>query len=95
MNQDQRYALAKEQARKLRGFYSHLATYVVLNIVLAIVNLVVSPGDLWFYWITIFWGIGLVFHALDVFTIQGRFLGSEWEERKAKEIMDKRERKAG
>jgi hypothetical protein len=33
-------------------------------------------------------GIGLVAHGLSVFGLGG-FLGSEWEERKIKEIVDK------
>lgn len=92
---EQAYRSAQERVRALRGFYSHLVTYVVVNVVFVIINLVTSPGQLWFYWITLFWGIGLVFHAFDVFTIRGKYLGKEWEERKVKEMMEKEQRKAG
>ena len=30
-------------------------------------NLVFSPGEWWFYWITALWGIGLIFHFLRTF----------------------------
>lgn len=42
--------------------------------------MVSSPGTLWFYWVTIFWGIGRVFRALLAFG-RDRFLGREWEEK--------------
>ncbi len=35
-----------------------------------------------------FWGIGLAFHAINVFG-KNIFLGSDWEEKKIKEFMDK------
>lgn len=94
-NQD--YAKARERVRALRGFYTHLLSYVVVNAILVVINLVTSPGTLWFYWVTLFWGLGLIFHALDVFTIQGRFLGEEWEDRKVEELMEekKKRRKTG
>ena len=75
--------------KELKEFYGHLISYVIVNIVLIIINLLTSPGHLWFYWPTIFWGIGILFHASKVFILKGRFLGKEWEERKIKEIMGK------
>jgi len=51
-------------------------------------NIITSPGALWFYWPLLGWGIGIAIHGLSVFVF-GQFFGSEWEERKIKEIMDK------
>jgi hypothetical protein len=48
-----------------------------------------GPGSLWFYWVTVFWGIALLLHASKVFILKGKFLGEEWEEKKIKEIMEK------
>jgi hypothetical protein len=94
-NDDQDYHEARGRVRELRGFYSHVLTYIVINAALIVLNLIVSPNDLWFYWVSIFWGIGLIFHAIDVFAIRGRYFGSDWEDRKTKEIMDKKHRKTG
>jgi hypothetical protein len=52
---------------------------------LVIINLVTSPDTLWFYWVTIFWGIGVIWHAISVY---GK-LGKNWEDKKIKEIMEK------
>jgi len=54
-----------------------------------VINLVTSPGSLWFYWVTVFWGIAILLHASKVFILKGKFLGEEWEEKKIKEIMEK------
>ncbi|MBW1689588.1 MAG: 2TM domain-containing protein [Deltaproteobacteria bacterium] len=65
------------------------------SIVLIIINLVTSPGSLWFYWVTIFWGIAILLHASRVFVLRGRFLGEEWEEKKIRELMEKEEKNKG
>ncbi len=77
---------------ELRGFYEHLIVYVVVNIMLIIINLVTSPDALWFYWVTVFWGIGIIWHAIGVFGKRGK-LGKNWEEKKIKELMEKDKRK--
>jgi len=66
-----------------------LLTYAGVNILLIIINLVTSPGRLWFYWVTIFWGIGIFLHASKVFILKDKFFGKEWEEKKIKEMMEK------
>jgi hypothetical protein len=92
MDEQERYAHAKRQVEEIRGFYTHLVVYVVVNLLLFTINMVTSPGGLWFYWVTIFWGVGLVFHALSVF-VGGRVFGREWEERKIREYMEREERR--
>jgi len=47
---------------------------------------------LWFYWVTISWGIGLVMYASSVVG-SPRFFGREWEEKKIKDIMESDESK--
>jgi len=92
---DAKYEKAKKRVEELRKFYGNLVTYAVINVVLIIINLVTSPGSLWFYWVTIFWGIAILLHASRVFILKGRFLGEEWEEKKIKEIMEKEEKPKG
>ena len=79
MEQDEKLKRAKNKVQELRGFYSNLSAYLVVNIVLIIINLVTNPGKLWFYWVSVFWGIGLIFHAYSVFG-KNRILGDDWEE---------------
>jgi uncharacterized protein YhhL (DUF1145 family) len=86
---DEKYEKAKNRVEELKKFYGNLVTYGVINVILIIINLVTSPGSLWFYWVTIFWGIAILLHASKVFILKGKFLGEEWEERKIKEIMEK------
>ena len=86
---DERYDKAKKRVEELKKFYSNLVTYIVVNIVLIIINLVTSPGSLWFFWVTIFWGIAILLHASRVFIFKGKFLGEEWEQKKIKEIMER------
>ena len=84
---DEKYREAKKRVEELKDFYRNLLTYVGVNILLIIINLLTSPGSLWFYWVTIFWGIAIVLHASKVLIFKGKFLGKEWEEKKIKEIM--------
>jgi len=86
---DEKYEEAKERVKELKGFYRNLITYVAVNIFLIVINLITSPDNLWFYWVTIFWGIGIVLHTSKVFILKGKFLGKEWEEKKIKKIMEK------
>ena len=61
--------LAIEHLRKKREFIQHLVVYVVVNLVLNLIWLFTTPGG--FYWPMfplLIWGIGIVFHAIDVFS---------------------------
>jgi hypothetical protein len=88
MDEEESYKRAKKRVGELRGFYEHLIAYVVVNIMLIIINLVTSPDTLWFYWVTVFWGIGVIWHAISVFGKRSK-LGKNWEDKKIKEIMEK------
>lgn len=89
MMDDEKYEKAKRRVEELKKFYGNLITYIVVNIVLIIINLVTSPGNLWFYWVTFFWGIAIVLQASRVFVLKGRFFGDTWEQKKIKELMEK------
>ena len=74
--QAEQLALAK--VRRIRGFYIHLAQYVVVITVLAVINLVTHPSKLWFFWPALGWGIGVLAHAAATFEFIP-FFGAEWE----------------
>lgn len=84
-----KYQRARARVRRLRGFYSNLITFVLVNILLFIINYITNPRHFWFWWVTLIWGIVLLIQAFNIFTIKDHFLGEEWEQRKIKELMDK------
>ena len=90
---DEQYKEAKAKVSELKSFYKNLISYISVNVILIIINLAASPGSLWFYWITIFWGIAILIQASKVFLIKDKFLGKDWEEKKIKDIMEKENKK--
>lgn len=95
MGDDERYQRARARVQQLRGFYTHAAVYVFVNVILLIINLLISPTSLWFYWPLLGWGIGVAAHAFSVYGAGGLW-GKDWEERKIRDLMDReRERERG
>lgn len=84
--EEEKYNKAKKRVAEIKGFYGHLFSYIGVNITLFVINAVSSFGAWWFYWVTIFWGIGIFWHAMGVFVFD-RKMSSSWENRKIKKIM--------
>ena len=87
------YQQALKRVKRIKGFYTHLIVYIVINLMLLIVNYKNSEvGENFWRWqnftTVFFWGIGLFGHALSVF-LPTLFLGKDWEEKKIKELMEK------
>ncbi len=92
-----KYQEALKRVKKIKGFYSHLLVYIVVNIMIIVVNIQnLAPGESYFqyknFFTAFFWGIGLVAHGFSVFVPQW-FLGNNWEERKIRELMEKDKKK--
>jgi len=93
-NKEEAYLRAKKKLKKLKGFYWHLAAYVVVNFFLIVrgsTTYLYNNGSFWeleTFATPLFWGIGLAFHAMGVFGPDILF-GRGWEDRKMKEYMDK------
>lgn len=85
---EKRLAEAKKRVAELKEFYNHLIVYIGVNVMLLVINLVTSPGAWWFYWVTIFWGIGVMWHAIGTFGT-GQLMDKRWEEKKIKEYLEK------
>ncbi|MGE4346272.1 MAG: 2TM domain-containing protein [Flavobacteriaceae bacterium] len=88
-----RYEIASKKVKKLKGFYSHLIIYIVINTIILIANYQFwNKSGNFFSWNNLstafFWGIGLVAHGFSVFGAN-IFLGKDWEEKKIKELMNK------
>ena len=88
--EEERYFKARKRVEEIKGFYGNLIAYIVVNIGLMVINLLTSPGYLWFFWPMLGWGIGVLFHGMKVFNYMP-FFGKDWEEKKIKEFMDKEE----
>lgn len=89
---DDRYLKAKKRVEDIKGFYSNLASFIIVNLILLFINLNYSPNHLWFYWPLLWWGLGVLFHGLKVFNCFPVF-GKEWKKQKIKELMDKEKSK--
>ncbi|MDP9957568.1 hypothetical protein J2X97_003237 [Epilithonimonas hungarica] len=83
-----RYLNVQTRVKEIRGFYAHLVSYVSVNIVLIIFNILYHQlGYMKIkvnqFYSLIVWGIIILVHAGFV------FLGKDWEQRKIRKLMDK------
>lgn len=54
-------------AERRRGYWEHLASYVIVNTFLLCLNLLNWSGHLWAIYPILGWGIGLAFHTVEAF----------------------------
>ena len=97
-DKDKKLEHAKRRVAKLKGFYIHLAVYVVVNVMITTSKIIRSLingesfseafWDFGSFAVWLFWGIGLMFHGLQVFS-RNPFFSKEWEERQIRKYMDK------
>ena len=62
----------KKHVKDVRDFYYHLMTFVLVNAMMAIIDLRVDAGGGflgldWAYWVILGWGFGILGHAVSVF----------------------------
>jgi len=88
---------ARKRVESIKGFYKHLAAYLLVNVFLLLMKAInLEPGEDFWHWSTfvtaVSWGIGLLAHGLAVF---GRniFFAKDWEERKIQEFMEREKNK--
>lgn len=88
---------AKKRLNELKGFYWHLTAYIAVNSFITISTVMARLNDgaeildvldfgsfaIWF-----FWGIGLFFHGMKVFSYNPIF-SKEWEERQIQKYIEK------
>lgn len=53
--------------KKEASFRVHLSTYLVFAVFFFVLNMLTGPGDWWFYWPMLGWGLGLALHAIAVY----------------------------
>ncbi len=78
-----------EYVRDLKGFYTHLTSYVLVMLVLFVINLVFTPGYIWAFWAALGWGIGILVHGLNVFELINWF-GPDWERRQVEKRLGRK-----
>lgn len=84
---EEEYRHAKEGVEELQGFYWNLASYIIINTFLTILDIRQDGVYNWAYWPLIGWGIGLTFHAINVF---GIFNSSGWKNKMIQRELEKR-----
>jgi hypothetical protein len=96
------YEKAKKRVEDIKGFYGHLAIYLLVNLVLVLARndfrfYLINTSSLedegflsWINWnvfgTAIIWGVFLAFHAIKVFG-NNPFLGKSWEERQIQKYL--------
>lgn len=84
---------AKKRVDELKGFYIHLAVYLVVNMFI-LVNIYLHSDNFWrwgHFYTLLFWGVGLAFHAAHTFHFNP-FFGKKWEQRQIQKYMDEDEK---
>jgi len=88
LSDEELYKLAKERVQEKKDFFSHLASYCIVNGALVLIwRFAAGGGYPWFIWPLGGWGIGLALHFLYVFVLPGRQGG--WEQREIRKEMDR------
>ena len=78
---------ARDRVVAKLSFFTHLAVYIAVNVLLVVVNLLTTPERLWFYWPMLGWGIGVVFHGAVVLSfVKWRSLVGGMEERELRKL---------
>lgn len=69
MSERKHFETAAHRAKAKLDFYTHLMIYVLINLMLAGLNMILSPSILWFLLPLVGWGVGLLIHGLIVFVM--------------------------
>lgn len=91
METDPALERAREHVKNVRDFFYHLMVYVFVSALLVILDLRVDGGggDVlgldWAYWVILFWGLGVVGHAIWVF-LGNRRVYRLYEKEKSREF---------
>lgn len=90
----------KKQVQEIKGFYIHLAIYLIINVFI-LANIAIhaqSDNEVFWKWSTfftaIFWGMGLLIHAFNVFDLNP-FFGKDWEKRQIQKYMEEDRKEMG
>lgn len=77
---------AKKRVEELQGFYWNLASYIIINSFLHFLDLKDGHYN-WAYWPLLGWGVGIAFHAIEIF---GMFNSSSWKDKQVQKELERR-----
>lgn len=84
-----KYRRAQERVECIKGFYTHALVYTIVISLMAYLNYT-TTSFVWVIFPALGWGIGLLSHGMKAFGYMP-FLGTDWEQRKIKELMERDE----
>ena len=84
MTKAERYQDAKQHVQKQKEFWGHLTLFLIVNAILITLNLAKTPDKLWFHWVLMGWGAGLLLNGFQVF---GNGIAKNWEARKIQDVV--------
>ncbi len=82
---------AWRRVRTFRAFYTHLTIYSIVSFALLVVDLSV-PGEPWFFYPFLGWGLAVGMHALQTYERLPWFT-RDWEQGKVQELIDEARRR--
>lgn len=81
--------IAKKRVEEIKSFYWNLISYGVVNAFLLFIDLSDNGSWDWSFWPMLGWGIGIIFHGIEVF---GFFNSHNWKERMIQKELERRKR---
>ena len=87
MDEQEKQRRARAQVAAMKGFYIHSFVFVLVMTLLLAINWIASPVW-WVQWPLLGWGLGVVGHAIAVFSGASRTLKS-WEADQVKKLSEK------
>lgn len=88
LSEEEIYKIARKRVEDKKGFFVHLAVYIIVNIGLVLLWWWTSDGEghPWFVWTLGGWGIGLIFHCLGVFVFNRQ---TGWERKEIEKEVER------
>lgn len=85
---EEEFLAARKRVEDLQGFYWNLISYVIVNLFFLFLDLRDGSYD-WAFWPFLGWGMGVAFHAIEVF---GFFNNNSWKDQMVKKELERRKR---
>ena len=65
--------IAERRVESKIKFKRNLYSYIFVNIILAAINIIFTPEYLWFLWVVLFWGIGVLVDFLKAYVLFNKY----------------------
>jgi hypothetical protein len=88
MYEQELYKKAQKRVKRKKGFYRHLKVYLMVNCFILFMG-VIEGDPFQALPMPFLWGMGLLFHYVNVFGLPGSgILSEEWEDREIRKEME-------